>query len=180
MRLTEAILGGRKRNTHYGGKKSNKKIEIRADEDVKNLDLMTLLLGEDYWSLKATALRHAAKETASSIEAALRAVFPRAFTEENINKKGYTDTMGDKGIAVRKITGGANHMSIQVDILGVRDKSSGSYRLRFFEEGAFRHPKRDKDGKQRGDLPHFKFFKTGVAKINFVEIVKQHMKELGK
>lgn len=179
MRLTEAILGTRKRNTHYGGKKSNKKIEIRADEDVRKLDLMAMLLGEGYWNVKATALRHAAGEMASSIEAALRAVFPRAFTEENINKKGYTDTMGDKGIAVRKITGGANHMSIQVDILGVKDKSSGSYRLRFFEEGAFRHPKRDKDGRERGDLPHFHFFKTGVAKINFFEIIKQHINEIG-
>jgi hypothetical protein len=171
MRLTEAILGGRKRNTHYGGRQTRNKFEIRADEDVKNLDLMTLLLGEDYWDLKARTLRHAGLKMKDAILSALRATFPRAFTEENINKKNYSDTMS-KGVMVRKVTGGANHMSIRVDILGIRAKSSGTYRLRFFEEGAFRSPKRNKDGKERGDLPHFRFFKTGVASINFVEIVK--------
>ncbi len=171
MRLTEAILGGRKRNTHYGGKKSNKKIEIRADEDVRKLDLMACLLGEGYWNVKVETLRDAANKMKASIEAALRAAFPRAFREENINKKGYNDTMSE-GIVDKGVKGGANHMSIQVDILGKRDKKSGTYRLRFFEEGAFRHPKRDKDGRERGDLPHFHFFRTGVAKINFVEIVK--------
>lgn len=74
------------------------------------------------------------------------------------------------GIMVRGVKGGANHMSIQVDVLGFgKDKgSSGTFRLRFFENGAFRHPKRNKDGKERGDLPHFHFFRTGLARINFV------------
>lgn len=80
MRLTEAVLGA-KRPTHYKGRQSRLKYEIRSDEDVKDFDLMTLLLGDDYWGLKAEALRDAGKKTAASIETALRAVFPRAFTE---------------------------------------------------------------------------------------------------
>jgi hypothetical protein len=49
-----------------------------------------------------------------------------------------------------------------VHILGTRDEKSGTFRLRFFEEGAFRHP--DRSG--RGDLPHLQFFRDAQNEVD--------------
>jgi hypothetical protein len=108
-----------------------------------------------------------------TVEEQLKGRWPRAWREENINKQGYTDTLADALVAGR--TEGKEIIYTNVNIRGNREKTSGTYRLRFFEEPI----ERDKRGKigEGPNPPNTRhFFKNAIDSVDIRQLVENHMK----
>jgi len=103
----------------------------------------------------------------------LKGQWPRAWREENINKQGYTDTLKDAVVAGR--VKGEEILYTNVNILGNRNKSSGTYRLRFFEEPIERE-KRGKIGEGPIAPNSRHFFKNAIDSVDIRQLIEDHMK----
>lgn len=134
--------------------------------DLSEFDFYNQFLGGSLFrEVTAKALKHAALLVKKSTLDALRSDMPEAFDRtggyyagpRHGHKNGHTwrwykDKLSD-AVRVGKLKGGFNHQEVKVHVLGTRAKGSGTYRLRFYEGGAFR--------KERGSIPGYGFFKAG-------------------
>ena len=85
-------------------------------------------LEEEVHDAKQSALRHAGLVLKNSIK--------DAFRSSGINDTGKSGKFNDRLIdAIRQTPVTGTDTSVKVHILGVREKGSGTYRLRFFEGG---------------------------------------------
>lgn len=145
--------------------------EISADSnDLREVDFYQWFLGGDMFNnIVRGSLKYAAKEVKKATLDELKSVFPAAFNKGGKHRyiggkpTSYSDRMSD-AVRVGRFKGWGNHMETSVHIMGVRSKDSGTYRLRFYEQGGSR--------KQRGAIPGYWFFRRGAHRINIWNLVR--------
>lgn len=150
--------------------------------DLKEFDFYNQFLGGALFREEtAKALKHAALLVKKSVLEQVRQSFPQASNEGGFRyvgggrgykllngstKKYFSDTMED-AVRVGRLKGGFNHQELTVHIMGTRASSSGTYRLRFYEEGGPRQ--------YRGSIPGYHFFRRGRKQVNVWFKVKEHI-----
>lgn len=120
--------------------------------------------GEQFFKAKISALKHSAKVLKDSATDA----FKSSGISNNPNPK-YNDLLSD---AIRISRVDEVDSAIKVHIMGVRSKGSGTFRLRFFENGTkerFQSQLKGKPLKKKrslGQIPNgkYSFFDTSIAR----------------
>ena len=184
-RLSEAVNGG----TQSGLRGRRKNIWAQARKKINSIsystkskyllevseldvDLVDIFKGA-FRSEKKRTMTHVVMTLKTAVKNQLRGQWPRAFREENINKKGYSDTLAD-AIVAGKVKGD-EFLTTNINILGNREGSSGTYRLRFFEEPIERE-KRGKIGEGPIAPNSRHFFKNAIDSVDIRQLVENHMK----